>query len=288
MEVLARGLQFPEGPVALDDGSVLVVEIEGGALARVSPDGAPSRLPCGPGPNGAAPGPDGAVYLCDNGGLAFTTEDGIRFPNALAPGNDGGSVRRADLATGTVEVVFTHVGDRRIGSLNDIVFDRHGGCYIVDTTHGAVYHADPAAGSIRTAVDGLAFPNGMGLSPDGTRLYVSETYSGRLLAFDVTRPGELAGMTELYSSGGAHGFDGLAVDGVGNVCVANLARSGISVISPDGRLLREVTTPEYDPYVTNICFGGPTGDTAFICSSGRGILYATPWPWPGLRLHFAR
>jgi gluconolactonase len=288
MKVLARGLRFPEGPVALDDGSVLVVEIEGGALTRVTADGARAPIHCGGGPNGAAVGPDGAIYVCNDGGLAFATKDGIRLPFNLGEDNEGGYVQRVDVATGGVEVVFTHAEGTRIGSLNDIVFDATGSCYIVDTTRGALYYANPADGTIGIAEGGLGYPNGMGLSPDGTRLYVSETYSGRLLAWDVTAPGVLGGKAELYSTGGEHHWDGLAVDGAGNVCVANLEKSGVSVISPDGQVLREFVTPEYDPYVTNICFGGPDGDTAFLCSAGRGILYTFPWPWPGLRLNFAR
>ncbi|MCB1268108.1 MAG: hypothetical protein KDB19_08285, partial [Microthrixaceae bacterium] len=64
---LATGLRFPEGPVALDDGSVLLVEIERGTLSRVSPDGTVDVVAdCGGGPNGAAIGPDGAVWITNN------------------------------------------------------------------------------------------------------------------------------------------------------------------------------------------------------------------------------
>jgi gluconolactonase len=288
MKVLARGLRFPEGPVALDDGAVLVVEIEGGALARVGADGAVSRTHCGGGPNGAAVGPDGAVYVCNDGGLAFTTEGEIRFPHALAEDNKGGYLQRVDLATGSVETVFSQVEGTPMGALNDIVFDATGSCYFVDTNRGVLYYASPADATIRVAEEGLEFPNGMGLSPDGTKLYVSETYSGRVFGWDVTAPGTLAAKAELHSNGGEHRWDGLAVDGTGNVCVSNQEKSGITVISPAGQVLREFVTPEHDPYVTNICFGGTDGDTAFVCSSGRGILYSFRWPWPGLRLNFPR
>jgi gluconolactonase len=289
MVAVTSGLRFPEGPVAMDDGSVLVVEIEGGALTRVRPDGSHEVVgDCGGGPNGAAFGPDGAVYVCNDGGLAFRTEDGIRFPYALADGHEGGCLQRVDLATGAVEVVFTHSDGQRLGSLNDIVFDPSGWCWFVDTGAGAVHWADPVGGTVRVAIDGLEFPNGMGLSPDGTHLYVSETYTGRVLAWDVTGPGRVGPRTVLHSSEGEHGWDGLAVDGAGNVCPANLERSGITVIAPDGTVRATFAVPAHDPYVTNLCFGGPDGRTAFICSSGRGILYSMAWPWPGLRLPFSR
>jgi gluconolactonase len=288
LHTVTTGLRFPEGPVALDDGTVLVSEIEGAALTLVYPDGTTHSIDVGGGANGAALGPDGAVYVCNDGGLAFQSEDGIRFPYALAEGNEGGSVQRVDLATESVQTVFTHCDDVRIGNLNDIVFDTSGWCYIVDTTIGAVYYADPIGGVIGVAERGLEFPNGMGLSPDGSRLYVSETYAGRIFCWDVTAPGVLANKTELYSSNGAHHWDGLAIDGAGNVCASNLQHSGITVISPIGEVLAKFVTPQRDPFVTNLCFGGPGGNTAYICSSGLGILYSIGWPWPGLRLNFAR
>ena len=288
LRAVTTGLRFPEGPIAMDDGTVLVSEIEGAAITRVSPDGTMRPIDCGGGVNGAALGPDGAVYVCNDGGLAFMTEDGIRFPHALATGNDGGYLQRVDLETESVETVFTYCNDTRIGNLNDIVFDTAGWCYIVDTTVGAVYYADPLAGVIGVAEQGLEFPNGMGLSPDGTRLYVSETYAGRILRWDVTAPGVLANKTELYNTNGTHHWDGLAIDGAGNICASNLQHSGITVISPTGNVLAKFVTPLLDTFVTNICFGGPAGNTAYICSSGRGILYSVEWPWPGLRLNFAR
>ena len=288
VRTVTTGLRFPEGPIALDDGSVLVSEIEGGALNRVLPDGSQHPIDCGGGVNGAALGPDGAAYICNDGGLGFKTEDGIRFPYTGAEGNEGGYVQRVDIDAGTVETVFTHVGDERLGGLNDIVFDTTGSCYIVDTGLGAVHYADPVAGTIRCLERGLELPNGMGLSPDGTRLYLSETYVGNVVVWEVVGPGQLADKRLLFNDGGEHGWDGLAIDGAGNVCASNLKASGISVITPAGDEIAKFVTPEYDSYVTNICFGGPEGDTAYICSSGRGILYSVRWPWGGLRLNFAR
>jgi len=288
VQQVTDGLRFPEGPIAMDDGSVLVVEIEGGALTRVTPDGQRSVVAeCGGGPNGAAVGPDGSVYVANDGGLDFMTEDGIRFPYALGADNPGGHVQRVDLHTGAFEDVYTHVDGERLGSLNDVVFDRHGWFYVVDTGRGAIHYAHPDGSSIRTVDDSLEFPNGMGLSPDGRRLYASETYSGRVFAWDVADTGDLRHRVLLHTAEG-HRWDGLAVDGAGNVCISNQERSGISILAPDGVLREEVTVPLHDPYVTNICFGGPAMRTAFITSSGRGLLYAAAWPYPGLRLHFSR
>jgi gluconolactonase len=279
-------LRFPEGPIALQDGSVLAVEIEGGSLAHIAPDGTVNRIELGGGPNGAAVGPDGHVYVCNDGGLAFRDVGNIREPFDLAPDNTGGTIQRVDLATGTVETVYTHCGDVPIAGGNDIVFDVHGGFYFNDTSGAAVYYAQPDGSSI-SKVGTVQFPNGLGLSPDQDRLYASETYSGQLVYWEVTGPGTLSDeYTVLFSTEGSHHWDGLAIDGDGNVCAADLQQSGITAVSPAGKIVTKVTVPEHDPYVTNICFGGPDMRTAFITSSGLGRLYSTEWLCPGLRLNF--
>ena len=76
MEEVAGDLQFPEGPISLADGSVLVVEIQSGNLSRITPSGSKSVLAhCGGGPNGAAIGPDDHVYVCNNGGFGWADVD---------------------------------------------------------------------------------------------------------------------------------------------------------------------------------------------------------------------
>ena len=79
----------------------------------------------------------------------------------------------------------------------------------------------------------------------------------------------------------------LAVAGPGNVCGATLVTGAVSMIGPDGRLLARVAPPEPDPFVTNICFAGAGSHTAWITSSGRGLLYRCRWPERGLDLAFS-
>ena len=112
---IASGLQFPEGPVAMDDGSVLLVEIARGTLSRVTPDGEVQVVAdLGGGPNGAALGPDGAVYVCNNGGFRWTTEaDGCHRPIGQAEDYSGGRIERVDLATGRFERLFDSVEGAR-------------------------------------------------------------------------------------------------------------------------------------------------------------------------------
>ena len=128
MEEVCRGLMFPEGPIAMDDGSVVLVEIERKTLSRVSPDGKISVVAdCGGGPNGAAVGPDGRVYICNNGGFVWTQQGPFRRPgDTLAPDYVGGSIQAVDIKTGAVETIYTECNGESLKGPNDIVFDAQG------------------------------------------------------------------------------------------------------------------------------------------------------------------
>lgn len=297
--VIATGLEFPEGPVALADGSVLVVEIKGGRLTRVSPAGEVSIVAeLGGGPNGAAMGPDGHCYVCNNGGFTWRTDDGFSRPTGVPVGYQGGAIQRVNLSTGAVETLYTQCNGAPLLGPNDIVFDRDGGFWFTDfgKKHddrimvGAVYYARTDGSLIRRAASHVLTANGIGLSPDGATLYVAETETSRLWRYPIVGPGELGQEPWPSPNGGqlVHGlpgyqrFDSLAVEEGGNICVATLVRGGISVFSPAGELLEFHEAPEI--YCTNICFGGPDLRTAYITLSGYGQLLAAEWPRPGLRL----
>lgn len=302
LKIIAEGLRFPEGPVMLADGSVAVVEIARGTVSRVAPDGAVSVIASpGGGPNGLALGPNGALFVCNNGGFIWHEEPGMLRPIGTPDDYAGGRIERIDMATGTVTVLYDSCDGIKLKGPNDIAFDRLGGFYFTDlgkTRHrdrdqGGVYYAKADGSFIAEVVFPMLTPNGIGLSPDGTTLYVAETEGGRLWAFDITGPGKVArrpfpspnGGRFLFNRSGYHRFDSLAVDADGNVCVATLMSGAITVISPTGELVRSVSMP--DVYTTNICFGGPELRTAFITLSGIGQLVSMPWPSAGLKLNYA-
>ena len=301
-DVLATGLRFPEGPVAMPDGSVLLVEIARGTVSRVRPGGVVEVVAdLGGGPNGLALGPDGALYVCNSGGFLWHEEAGTLRPVGTPANYSGGRIERLDLATGECRVLYTECGGHRLCSPNDIVFDRQGGFYFTDLgkvrardrDHGAVYYAQPDGSGITEIIQPILTPNGIGLSPNEETLYVASTESAQLWAFDLVGPGQIArrgfpspnGGRLLYNQAGYQRYDSLAVDGDGNICVATLITGHITVVSPAGSLVRQVALR--DPYTTNICFGGPGLRTAFITLSGKGQLIAMTWPLPGLRLNFA-
>lgn len=297
--VIASGLQFPEGPVALPDGSVLVVEIAAGRLTRVLPDGTQHVVAeVGGGPNGAALGPDGHCYICNNGGFSWRTDGGFMRPTGPAADYRGGAIQRVNLDSGLVETLYTHCDGVPLHGPNDLVFDGQGGFWFTDfgktfedrMMRGAVYYATTDGRFIRRAAHPVLTPNGVGLSPDGGTLYVTETETSRLWSFPVIGRGELGHEAWPSPNGGrlVHGlpgfqrFDSLALEEGGNICVATLVRGGISVFSPVGELLEFHDAPE--GYCTNICFGGPDRRTAFITLSGYGQLFEAVWPRAGLPL----
>jgi gluconolactonase len=296
---VAEGLRFPEGPVAMDDGSVLVVEIDRGTLSRVTPDGGIEVVAdCGGGPNGAALGPDGRVWIANNGGcFRFLDLGGLLIPGDVPDTYSGGSIQAVDLTTGEVESVYTDCEGRPLRAPNDLVMDGHGGFWFTD--HGlrydrtadrtGVFYARCDGSAVQEVLHPLESPNGVGLSPDGDRLYVAETHTGRVWAWDVAQPGTAAGHGLLPPHGdllaglpGLQLLDSLAVDGEGFVCVATLGNGGITVISPDGASVEFV--PVDDPVTTNICFGGDDLRTAFVTASATGRLLRATWPRPGLAL----
>lgn len=299
LRTIATGLQFPEGPIAMSDGSVVLVEIARGTLSRVAADGEVTVIAdLGGGPNGAAIGPDGKVYVCNNGGcFEFRDVMGMTVPGAVPPGWTGGSIQRVDLETGAFETLYTASSGRPLRAPNDLVFDAHGGFWFTD--HGVrlertsdrtgLHYARADGSSCEEVVFPLDAPNGIGLSPAGDRLYAAETHTGRVFAWTVTGPGQVDASDPLGSGGGQllHGapgqrlFDSLAVDGEGWVCAGTLGEGGITSISPDGQTVEHLAMP--DLLVTNICFAGAE-PLAYCTLSGTGQLVAVDWPRPGLEL----
>ncbi len=300
---IASGLRFPEGPVALPGGDVLVCEIAAGRIARIAPDGARTvAAQTGGGPNGAALGPDGRLWVCNNGGMEWYDRGGRLFPTGCARDYEGGSIQRVDLETGAVETVWRDCGGEPLKGPNDLVFDRTGGLWFTDNgkERGRVrdvtglFYAPAGGGPVREAVWPLHAPNGVGLSPEEDRVYVAETETARLIAFDLEAPGVIAGSGGkrvrghrgrcLHGAPGLQFFDSLAVEADGRICVATIHKGGVTVIPPDGGAAAHVPMP--DPVTTNIAFGGEGLRTAFITLSMSGRLVSAPWPRPGLPLNF--
>ena len=304
LQIVAEGLRFPEGPIALPDGRVLVVEIEGKALTAVLPDGKLEVIAnLDGGPNGAALGPDGWVYVCNSGGWLYTDEtlaDGTVIRRNTAQNPRRGWIERVRLADGSVERLHETYEGVALGSPNDIVFDEHGGYYFTDhgkrlpaaLEYGSVYYAPPDGSSLVRCVGNMVTPNGLGLSADGRALYVAETITRRVWAFDLVMPGTIAPQPWPSGCGGRliaglpdnNLLDSLALDEEGRICVACLLNGGIWTISPDGSERRHTPCP--DLMTTNVGFGGTDMRSAYVTLSSTGRLGRIDWDVAGQPLPF--
>ncbi len=305
---LASGLWFPEGPAALADGTMLVVEIGAGTITAIAPDGSTRPLASvGGGPNGAAVGPDGALYVANNGGFLWTERAGRRIPIDPAthtnepPGFAGGWIERIDLDTGAVTVLYRECDGRPLRGPNDLVFDADGGMWFTDhgkgrrasVDRGGLYYIPPSGEVVIEKAFPLLGPNGVGLSPDGRRVYVAETHTGRLWAWDLEAPGQIR--PAMGSLAVRHGgvcvvatpfsFDSLAVEADGRVAIGAIG-DGIVVVTTDGAELDVYPIP--GDITTNIAFGSGDMRRAVITLSRSGRVVETTWPRAGLPLNVAR
>jgi gluconolactonase len=298
IQEVASGLKFPEGPVAMDDGSIILVEIAAGRITRIKTDGKKKTIASpGGGPNGLAIGPDGGLYVCNNGAnFEFHKRQGLLIPGHAPASHAGGRIERVSLSTGKVEIVYEACDGERLIAPNDLVFDASGGFWFTDhgstnaqgRTHGALYYAKADGSKITRVLRELISPNGVGLSPDGKTVYYAETMPGRLWLLPLAGAGK-GGKVEGFTPGvfvgafpGIAYFDSLGVQADGGVCVATILAGGITTFWPGTKKVKH--TPLPDPLVTNICWGGKNMRTAYITASGTGKLLATQWPKPGLRL----
>ena len=302
MRFLTEGLRFPEGPVMLKDGGVAVVEIASGAVTAVDQSGDKRQIALpGGGPNGLAWGPDGMLYLCNNGGLNWLEKDGLLRGHGQGDHYDGGRIERVDPSTGAVTRLYDRCGEHGLSGPNDIVFPpkgspSDGGFWFTDIgknrprdrDHGGVYWA---------TIDGetiieVAYPvpggaNGIGLSPDGRTLYVAETDTARIWTWEIEGPGALRrepwpsphGGRMLCQLPGFTRLDSLAITAAGNIVVAALYSSTITTVNPAGETVDVLPVPDAMP--TNICFGGDDMSTAYITLSTTGRLVQMPWREPG-------
>jgi gluconolactonase len=320
--LIASGLGYPEGPIARPDGSVLLVEIAAGTLTRIQPDGTRTVVAAlGGGPNGAAIGADGAVYVCNSGGFYFKEIGGVSVGVATAPDYKGGLIQRV-APDGTFRTLYSTFNATNpitqaaetlpLRGPDDLVFDATGGFWFTDWGKAwprqrdvtGVYYAKPDGSEVREAIFPLNAPNGIALSPDGKRLYVAETYTRRILYWQLSAAGTIAPNPETLDGSylltaalpGQGTLDSMKVDEEGNVYVATmlprglspLYNGGITIVSPAGEILQflEIAIGAPEPLPSNLCFGGPDRRTLYVTLGGTGRLVKIDMRVPGLKPAF--
>jgi gluconolactonase len=244
IEIVCSDLGYPEGPVYCSNGDIILVEIRGDAradgysgndenkfepcISRISPAGERTILAKIPGgPNGAAVGPDGDIYICNDGGFDWIPVPlpaplpTVWFGQGQPPWYTGGKLQKYSPSSGNVTDLYQQCSTRMkrvmdpakktdqfvrvadwcpaypLCGLDDLVFDKAGGMWFTDYGKSrerdkdvtAVYYALPDGSDIKQMIYPMAEPNGIALSPDGGRLYVAHTFERRVLYYELSAPG---------------------------------------------------------------------------------------------------
>lgn len=258
--ILVEDLAFPEGPCFAPDGRLWWVELASGHLG-VWEDGKRGRVEVGGRPNGIAIDNAGKIWFCDQGLNA---------------------VRQHDPETGKTKIIVDHINGEPLGKPNDLVFDSKGNLLFTCSNDartepvGYVCCLSPE-GQLTIIADGLYFPNGLALTPDGTHLVVAETYRQRLLQAVWNKEVKtLAQLDELAQTSGPVGPDGMAFDNEGNLWVAVFGQSQINRFDANGNLTGILPTPGVKP--TNLAFD-PSGQLGLILTEveSKTLLSCLEW-----------
>jgi gluconolactonase len=242
---------YCEGIVFDRAGMAYVSDTQHGTIYKIGPDHKPVLWTTTAAPNGHKILADGTHLVADKGAVLHLDANGKKLKDASK--ESGGKPLRAP---------------------NDITVDPKGGFYFTDpggsgvqNPIGTVHYVDPK-GQTHTIAEGLAFPNGIVLRPDGKTLLVGESGHNRILSFAVTAPGKL-GPRQVFAtlptkSGDQieNAPDGIALDEDGNLFVAHYGMHTVQVLSPEGKLLRSY--PGGNLTTSNVAFTGPNMDQLFI------------------------
>lgn len=227
-----------------------------------------------------------AVVLKDSGGIKNAPKTANFGSNGLITDKDGsilvtrmgiGTIERMD-DRGNLKPFLSKYEGKRLNSPNDLVFAKDGALWFTDPSFGLPkMDADPkkeikfngvyryAGGKLTAMITDMGQPNGIGFSPDGKTLYVSNSMPDMVVrAYDVGADGKLSKQRILYrwaANSGPGVPDGLKVDSAGNVWATG--PDGVSIISPKGKRLGRIVLPEV---VANLAFA-EDGKTVYLTAS---------------------
>ncbi len=266
---------FTEGGALDGDGSILFSDI-GNRIMRFDPK--TGKTTVFREPSGRANG-----MIFDSAGRLIVAE---------GANTDGG--RRVSITErdGTIRTLADNYDSKRFNSPNDVAVDRMGRVYVSDPRYvgneprklnfEGVFLID-SQGFVIPLVTTAIKPNGLALSPDEKTLYISDNGAGRrvLIAAERGPTGKVGRSKVIHDFGAGRGIDGMTVTTDGWIVGAagSGGKAGVVVLSPDGKILATIPTPE-DP--ANVEFGGEDGKTLYICA-GKS-LYRIKTTMTGYRL----
>ena len=259
IEEVVRVPSYCEGIVFDHAGNGYVSH--GKFVTKVSPDGKKTPwLDSGGAPNGHKILADGTHLVCDG-----------NLHAVLHVSADGKILGKAS----------EKCGEKALRGPNDLTLDvKNKGFYFTDPGGsddkkliGTVHYVDDK-GVTHLCAEGLAFPNGIVLTPDGKRLLVGESKKNRILEYPIEKPGKLGPMKvfcDLPSKTGEqidNQPDGICLDSEGNLYVAHYGMKQVQVLSPAGKVVRRY--PGGNMTTSNVAFGGPNMDTLYITGGIKG------------------
>jgi gluconolactonase len=251
-----------EGPACDRAGNIYAVSFaRKPTIGRIKPDGR------------------GEVFLeMRSGSLA----NGIRFDRRglmYVADHTGHNILRIDPKTRKVEVF---ANEPRMNQPNDLAISSRGVLWVSDPdwkqSTGQLWRIDPDS-RITQLETGMGTTNGIEVSPNDRTLYVNETVQRRIWAYDIQANGSLAGKRLLIEFPD-YGLDGMRCDGDGNLYVTRHGKGTVAIVSPAGKILREVDVLGRNP--TNLCFGGPDGRTCYVTEAEKGRIVQFRTERPGL------
>jgi gluconolactonase len=256
-EVVSQGHKFTEGPAVDRSGNVFFSDIPNNRIHKISTDGKVSvfKEDTG-GANGLMFGPDGRLYACQNGRKRIV---------AYAP-------------DGTESVLAEGVGS------NDLAVSSRGEIYFTDPAGKKVWFID-RNGSRRPVIsEGIAFPNGVRLSPDQSLLDVADYADRWIWSFQVQPDGSLSNGERFHrletDDEASAKPDGMAVDSEGELWVATTL--GVQICDQAGRVIGIVNKPQPGP-LSNVVFGGADLRTLYVTSGDkvfrRAVRRKGIYPW---------
>ncbi len=202
------------------------------------------------------------------------------------------AVLRLDSEGNMLEPASTECEGKPLKGPNDLSLDPEGGFYFTDPEGtgvsnpiGTVHYVDPE-GTTHLVAGGLAYPNGIVLTPDRKRLLVAESQKNRILLYEVLSPGKVGPMqvfADLPSKEGEqidNQPDGICLDAAGNLYVAHYGMRQVQVLDPEGKLIRRY--PGGNLTTSNCAFGGPGLDQLFVTGGTPGALFRLDLGVPGL------
>ncbi len=279
-EVLASGLEFPEGPIALGGGEIVFTQIRGQRLSRYKDGRVTTLAVTGGGANGATRGPGGDFFVANNGGLSSGPHG-----QWLAAEQLPGRIQRVT-PSGALSDVAVDLPGAPPHRPNDLCFGPDGLLYFSDPHNwedirnlrpGRVIRTD-LAGNVEQLAEVKRFPNGIGFGADG-RLYVAESVTKHVWAYPWKPEG--LGEAEVFCVLPAGYPDGFCFAASGDLIVCGSLGDVICIFAPDGRLEERIDAPSgTEP--TNCCIGD---GKLYVTLSGVGQLVAFDYPEPALPLY---